>query len=523
MEILLDPTIWVGLLTLIVLEIVLGIDNLIFIAILSDKLPPDQRQKARVTGLTLALGMRIILLFSISWLTTLTAPLIEVMGRGFSGRDLIMLVGGSFLLFKATFELHEKLEGHQSRKVGPIRYASFGSVILQIVVLDAVFSLDAVITAVGMSNHLPVMIAAVCISMVLMILASNRLMNFVSAHPTVVVLCLGFLLMIGFSLIVEGFGYHIPKGYLYAAIGFSVLIEAANQLAQRNKRKSYEKIDARTRVSQAVLGLLGVKADPAISAEVAAVSTRADELDAFKPQERLMVQRVLQLSHQPVRAIMTARHDLFWIDLANDKDELERDIRECPYSTLVVARDGAIDEPLGILLKKDLVSHLLSNAALGNLATLIRQPVMVPEVTTVLQTLDTMQKSRIHVAFVIDEFGSLEGMVTITDVLEAIAGDMPEAHESTASAFLYERRADGSVLLNGTLTLPELHEILGPIELPEGDYSTVAGIALAILRRLPHAGDSFVVDGWKVAVEEMDGLRVSRLAFFRLPESHEAV
>ncbi len=232
MELLMDPSIWAGLLTLVVLEIVLGIDNLVFIAILADKLPPKQRDKARLIGLSLALVMRLGLLSVISWMVTLTAPLFSVWGQTFSGRDMIMLVGGLFLLFKATTELHERLENRQHDSGHGKGYSSFWVVVAQIVVLDAVFSLDAVITAVGMVEHLWVMMAAVVIAMGVMLLASKPLTNFVNQHPTVVVLCLSFLLMIGLSLVAEGFGFHIPKGYLYAAIGFSVLIELFNQIAR---------------------------------------------------------------------------------------------------------------------------------------------------------------------------------------------------------------------------------------------------------------------------------------------------
>lgn len=234
MEWLADPTAWAGLLTLIVLEIVLGIDNLVFIAILADKLPPSQRDRARIIGLSLALVMRLALLAAISWLATLTTPLFSVAGFSFSGRDLILLVGGLFLLFKATLELHERPEGsgHDSgnRKVE----AGFWLVVTQIVLLDAVFSLDSVITAVGMVDELAIMMIAVIVAMAIMLLASKPLTRFVNAHPTVVVLCLSFLLMIGLSLVSDGLGFHIPKGYLYAAIGFSILIEAFNQTARRN-------------------------------------------------------------------------------------------------------------------------------------------------------------------------------------------------------------------------------------------------------------------------------------------------
>lgn len=256
MEWIADPTIWAGLATLVVLEIVLGIDNLIFIAILAEKLPKHQRDKARVVGLLLALLMRLALLASISWLATLTQPLFFASGHPFSGRDLIMLVGGIFLLFKATMELNERLEGKDEEQHGPRKGARFWPVVAQIVVLDAVFSLDSVITAVGMVDHLAVMMIAVCIAIGLMLLASKPLTRFVNAHPTIVILCLSFLLMIGFSLVAEGFGYHIPKGYLYAAIGFSVMIEALNQLSQFNRRRFLSTVrPLRERTAEAVLRL----------------------------------------------------------------------------------------------------------------------------------------------------------------------------------------------------------------------------------------------------------------------------
>ncbi len=252
-----DPNAWIGLATLVVLEIVLGIDNLVFIAILADKLPPHQRNRARLVGLSLALIMRLLLLASISWVVRLTTPLFSVAGLDFAGRDIILILGGVFLLFKGTMELHERLEGHMSAKESNVAHAVFWQVIAQIVVLDAVFSLDSVITAVGMVKYLEVMMIAVVIAVGVMMLASKPLMTFVNKHPTVVILCLGFLMMIGFSLIVEGFGFHIPKGYLYAAIGFSVLVEAANQVGRHNREKRVTTMDLRDRTAGAVLRLLG--------------------------------------------------------------------------------------------------------------------------------------------------------------------------------------------------------------------------------------------------------------------------
>jgi predicted tellurium resistance membrane protein TerC len=227
MEWITNPEIWIALLTLTSLEVVLGIDNIIFISILAGKLPSGQQAKARQVGLALAMFVRIGLLFSLSWIIQLTAPLFTVLGVEISGRDLILLIGGLFLLGKATYEIHEKLEGeegHASAKVA----ASFTSVIIQILLLDIVFSLDSVITAVGMVNELAVMIAAVVIAVGIMLVAASPVSNFVEHHPTVKMLALSFLLLIGFSLVVESLEVHIPKGYIYFAMGFSVFVEMLN-------------------------------------------------------------------------------------------------------------------------------------------------------------------------------------------------------------------------------------------------------------------------------------------------------
>src|ERR671918_149156 len=231
-DILLNPEVWVAFLTLLALEIVLGIDNIVFISILVDKLPEQRQALARRLGLGMALLMRILLLLSLSWVIGLTAPLFMAFGQEISGRDLILILGGLFLIGKSTYEIHDKLEGeegHASRKVA----ASFTSVIIQIMLLDIVFSLDSVITAVGMVDELWVMVAAVMIAVVIMMMSAEPISAFVHRHPTVKMLALSFLLLIGLSLILEGFDHHIPKGYIYFAMGFSVFVEMINLRLRR--------------------------------------------------------------------------------------------------------------------------------------------------------------------------------------------------------------------------------------------------------------------------------------------------
>jgi predicted tellurium resistance membrane protein TerC len=227
MEWITQPEAWIALATLIGLEIVLGIDNIIFISILAGKLPSDRRGKARVIGLGLAMITRILLLFSLTWIMQLTRPFFTILGHGISGRNIILIAGGLFLLTKSTLEIHDKLEGKEGHAPA-YRASSFAGVLVQIMLLDVVFSLDSVITAIGMANQLIIMVLAIIVAVIFMMFASGGIGGFVDKHPTIKVLALSFLLLIGMSLVADGLGLHIPKGYIYFAMAFSVFVEMIN-------------------------------------------------------------------------------------------------------------------------------------------------------------------------------------------------------------------------------------------------------------------------------------------------------
>nr|WP_174506939.1 TerC family protein [Acinetobacter sp. Marseille-Q1620] len=509
-----DPSAWVGLATLVILEIVLGIDNLVFIAILAEKLPPEQRNTARITGLLLALCMRMVLLASIAWVVTLTSPLFHIFDHPFSGRDLILLFGGVFLLFKGTMELHERLEGGQQLKDENPVHAAFWMVIVQIVVLDAVFSLDSVITAVGMVKELSVMMIAVVIAVGIMLWASKALMDFVSRHPTVVILCLGFLMMIGFSLIVEGFGYHIPKGYLYAAIGFSVLIEFLNQTMRRNQEKTVTTTDLRYRTASAVLRMLGGKSASSENPnnqpeDVLATQALANEM--FDPENgayhSVMVQGVLGLSERPVKSVMTPRPELEWIDLNDDQESVKEILMKMTHSRLIVAH-GELDNIAGIVPTHKVLNDYIETGIL-NFEKHLREPVIVHENAQVLMVMEQLRQAPLQMAIVLNEYGSIEGIATPIDILEAIAGEFPDEDELEAAA---ESLEDGSLMLEGSTDIRHVSLLLGCDLVDESEqYSTLSGFILFHLGRLPQNGEKFESNGYVFEVVTMDGHKIEKV------------
>lgn len=510
MEWITDPTIWAGLLTLIILEIVLGIDNLIFIAILTDKLPDKLHNKARITGLTCALFMRIILLFSLTLIVSFTNPIIRIFDHLFSARDILMFCGGFFLLFKATMELNERLEGKDKQTGKQRKTAKFWSVVVQIIVLDAIFSLDSVITAVGMVKHIKIMIAAVSIAMILMIIASKALTIFINKHPSIVILCLSFLLMIGLSLIAEGFSYLIPKGYLYAAIGFSIMIESLNQFASFNRRRFLKgEKSLRERTAEAVLRVLDGQHQRA-ELDHHTSDLIADNNGIFDPQERQMIVRLLGFAQRNISSIMTSRHDIEYIDINNPEANLLSVLEKTPHTRLVVTDESISDEPVGVIHVIAILNQQLKKQKL-NLHALITQPVIFPEGLSLLQALEQFRKAHTHFAFIVDEFGSIEGIVTLTDIMETIAGNMPISKEEVDSRYDIQELKDNRWVANGFMPLEDLI-LYVPITLDEKrEYETIAGLLMENLQRMPVVGERIKIKNWIFEPLEVTSHRIKKV------------
>ncbi len=510
-----DPAIWIGLATLVALEIVLGIDNLIFIAILAGRLPAEQRERARLIGLSLALVMRLALLASISWVMSLRDPVFTVWDHGVSWRDLILIGGGLFLLVKATTEMHDRLEAQMPGEAAASGTAAFWPVVAQIVVLDIVFSLDSVITAVGMVDELYVMMAAVIVAVIVMFVAAAPLSAFINARPSLIILCLGFLLMIGLVLVADGLGVHVPKGYVYAAIAFSALIETFNQIAMRNRRKLAATIPPRQRMAHAVLRMLGGVPLPGPAAlAVEAVGGAAPEppaTDVFAPLERRMVRGVLELARRPVTAIMTHRAAVQWIDATAGREAALDKLRASPYRGLPVGQ-GSIDKLLGVVRKDDVLALYLNDQSF-EIEQVMCEAVAMPASITVYDALERFKGAPLELAIVADEYGGIAGVVTRTDLLEAITGDLPEHADEPPEI---ERLPDGAYSFDGALPLPDLQELLHFDALPEGDYQTAAGLVLAILGRVAKAGDTVQWGDWRLEVAGLDGLSVTRVVARRV-------
>ena len=499
-----DPSAWAGLGTLVLIEIVLGIDNLVFISILASTLPQKERRRAFLLGLGLALAIRLCLLSAMAWIVTLTEPFFTLWGHGFSWRDVILIAGGVFLLLKGTMEMHERLEGQVLDPQGNASSAAFWQVIAQIIILDAIFSIDSIITSVGMVQHLPIMFLAVITAVAFMLMASGPLVAFVERHPTVIILCLGFLLMIGLGLITDGIGFHIPKGYLYSAILFSLFIEFANQYALRNRRRKVSMRDMREATARAILNMLGGSKDPGnASMDVMALGS-GDDAPAFAPEERAMVGRVIRLSGRTARFIMTPSQRTPWLDVHATLHQAERFASKTGLSWLPV-RDPDTDDALGVVPVARLVEF--PGTRPFNLRELVQPAPTVIEHTMLSDLLEAYRRQPVPLFFVVDEYGSVVGLLTASDLLSVLAGQMGDVPSSPESC----KTADGAWVLPGRLPVDLVTTWLGITPSSKSTSATLAGLLLERLGHIPREGEIFPWKGFIVKVARMDGGRIDEV------------
>ena len=443
--------------------------------------------------------MRLGLLFAISWLVTLTKPLITLFDWTFSGRDLILLFGGLFLVYKAVTELHEKMEGKPEIKVTTnVVYAGFTAVVAQIVVLDAVFSLDSVITAIGMVDNIYVMMVAMIVAMAVMLLASKPLTNFVNRHPPLVILCLSFLLLIGISLMAEGFGFHIPKGYIYSGIGVAIVIEAFNQFTQRNMVKQESKIPLRHRTADSILKLMGGK----VQASDSVNQQQAQE--AFADEERYMIGGVLTLAERSVASIMTPRSQISWVNLNDTPEQIREQVLSVPHSLFPVCR-GNVDKVISIVRAKELLDVLDDEAELKDLIKKHR-PIYIFEKMKVIDAINTLRTSKGSLVMVTDEFGNVQGLISPLDVFEAIAGEFPDADEQLDLVKIDDKTWKAS----GMLDIYQLELVLGMLDLVEDDagYISVSGLILDKMQGKVEVGTELDYQGIRFKVTEMEANRI---------------
>ena len=508
----------IGFFTLLVLEIVLSIDNLVFVAIVANKAPPQKRDWARITGLSLAIGVRVLMLAIASYVVSLTHPIVNIFTFDISGKDILMLSGGIFLIYKATSELHEKMDAqalHFDHYQTKIKYSPAWVVALQILLIDIVFSLDSVMTAVGMVDHIIIAMGAVVVAMIAMIVGSKYLTQFINNHPSVVILCLCFLLMIGLTLILEGFHHHVPKGYIYSSILFAIAIEILNQFSSRNhKRVAYIAGSWRLRTIDSMLGLMGIR-------EMALAHANqngeiVEDQAIFEDNEKNMIRSVLTLAEKPIENIITPRREISKLNLSKSKEEQQEELKNSPYTRLIVVGKAGIEEPLGYISKKDILTEVLTEKRY-DINKLIKELLFIPDTATVLDALELFRHSPADIALVVDEFGAVLGLLSIKDIMEAIAGEFPEDYEKMQAPSIQEND-DHSVTVDGTLDYDMLTQTLSDLPpLPEGaEFHSVAGLIMEELQRIPNVGDVINYHHYCFKVIAKTGQKIDRVQIYPL-------
>ncbi|MCW5197721.1 TerC family protein [Buchnera aphidicola] len=433
MGILLDPSTWTGLFALVLLEIILGIDNLIFLTIITKKLNPNQRTKARNIGLVLSLLIRIIFLYFISWFTSLTAPLCSNKYIILSVREFILLIGGIFLSIISLIELYDKIYHKRIKRKKHKKYSYFWSIILQIIILDTIFSLDSIITAIGMINNFTIISVSMIISMFCILALSNTLKKFVEKYKKIFILCLGFLLIIGVNLVLEALGLYLSKTYLYTAVGFYVFIELFNEISKYNFLLYQYNRPFRRRILENFLKILKREKNKDIQVikkfnQDNTKTYPVKEYIDFKEEEKYMISSLLHLSLRSVKSIMTPRTEISWININQSYDIIKKKLLNTPHNIFPVC-EGKIDKIIGVVRAKELILKIEKNHNILNFVSK-HKPIIISEKINLIKLLKILKNSKGNIILVKNKFNMLQGLVTPVDFLKAIAGDFPDSDKT---------------------------------------------------------------------------------------------
>ncbi|WP_343187602.1 transporter associated domain-containing protein [Buchnera aphidicola (Periphyllus koelreuteriae)] len=482
----LNPSAWTGLLALIIIEIVLGMDNIIFLTILVKKLHPKQRKKAKNIGLILSLFIRISFLSLISWSTSLTNPFYSNQYITLSVREVIFLTGGIFLSFVSLLELNDKLCNRHVKENKKKNYSNFWLTICQIVIMDSIFSLDSIITAIGIANNIIVMTLAIIISMCFMLYVLKSIKKFIHKYKAIVVLCLGFLLMIGMSLILEVLGFYIPKTYLYTAIGFSIFIEVFNQLSKYNFLLYQYTRPIRTRVLEKFLQIIKIEKQKTkhIKNEKKNKKYFSKEYSNFKKEEKYMIYSLLNLAIRSIKSMMTPRIEISWININKPINEIKKKLLDTPHSLFPICK-GELDKIIGVVRAKELLFIIENNKNILNFVSK-NKPIIILETLNPINLLKILKKSKGNIIIVINKFNIVQGLITPLDFLKAIAGDFPDADETPDII-----KEKNSWLVKGSTDLHSLKQFLNIKNFfkVQTTHASIAGLLIETKGEIPSKGD----------------------------------
>ncbi|CAL4321502.1 UPF0053 inner membrane protein YoaE [Buchnera aphidicola (Periphyllus testudinaceus)] len=486
----LNSSVLTGLLSLIILEIILGIDNLIFLTILVKKLNPKQRKKARNIGLILSLFIRISFLSLISWSTSLTNPFYINKYITLSIREIIFLIGGIFLSLVSLFELNHKLKKKYSKKLKKKKYSNFWIVILQIVVLDAIFSLDSIITAVGLINNIVIMTLAIIISMLFMLFILKSIKNFINTYPTIIILCLGFLLMIGMNLIMEVLGLYIPKTYFYSAIGFSIFVELFNQISKYNFLLHQYTRPIRIRVLEKFLQIL--KTEKKKNNHLKKIKKNkkyfSKKYGNFYKEEKYMIFSLLNLSKRSIKSIMTPRKEISWININESPNKIKKKLLNTPHNLFPICK-GNLDNIISVIRAKELLSIIEKKKNILDFVSK-NKPIIVFEKLHSINLLKILKKSKGNMIIVINKFYIVQGIITPLDFLKAITGDIPDSDETPDII-----KNKNSWLIKGSTNLYSIQQFLNIKNFiyKKIMHASIAGLLIDKIGKIPSPGETITI------------------------------